>query len=199
MSLALVGVLVAVISGLGFVVWGNSIGARHPVLVFTRDVEAGHRIDDGDVREARIAAPDTVSIVPGADRVRVVGKVVLTKAYAGALVQRAQLARRARLPAGLALVGVTVGAGESPVAELHAGQVVQVVRTGGSTGDRSADAADVLVESAVVHAVTAAPDDSASATQQGARFVSLRVPEPAAADVAAAAASGGLRLVLTGP
>jgi hypothetical protein len=149
--------------------------------------------------EVRVAAPSAVSVIPASERAGVIGRVVLTKAYAGSLVQREQLAAHARLPVGTALVGVAVEAADSPVARLRSGQRVHLVRTGGAGAGFSQEPPEVLVDDAIIDAVTVPPEGDLSPGARGTRFVSLRVPEPAAADVVAAAAADRLRLVLVGP
>jgi hypothetical protein len=93
------------------------------------------------------------------------------------------------LDVGEGVVGLALGPGEYPTPMIAAGDVVDVVVAGRDPVESDVTAAETVVVSAVVF-------DVAELGTQGDRFISLRMPVEAAAEVAGAAASDRVRLVL---
>jgi hypothetical protein len=107
----------------------------------------------------------------------------------GTILTPAHFVSRTVLDVGEGVVGLALGPGEYPTPMIAAGDVVDVVVTGRDPVESDATAGDAVVGSAVVF-------DVAELGTQGDRFISLRMPAEAAAEVAGAAASDRVRLVL---
>jgi pilus assembly protein CpaB len=93
--------------------WGD----RVPVLVASRDLQAGDRLDDGNTRVERHPAP---LVPPGALRARPEGTRLAEAVYAGEVVREERLAPAglspvaARLPAGTRAMAIPVDPGTVP-------------------------------------------------------------------------------------
>jgi hypothetical protein len=120
-----------------------------------------------------------------------VGLTAVSDLEAGTIVTPAHFVARSVLEPGEGVVGLALSPGEYPTLRLAAGDLVDVIRTESSAASEAeaTDGGVVLAERAEVF-------DIAELGSQGQRFVSLRMPEDAAADVARAAAQGRVRLVL---
>lgn len=95
------------------------------MLVVARDVPAGARIADGDLRAAGVAADAPVQPVPASARSRVVGRVARVGLVAGTVLTPGHLARRDAVPSGRSVVAVLLGFGQAP--KLVPGDPVLVV------------------------------------------------------------------------
>lgn len=198
LSLALVAVMVAALSALGFVAWARSLGARTDVIVARRDVPPGAVITRDDLEVARIAGGRELRAVPASSLRSVVGRIASGPIPHGALVNPDMVSDAPVLAPGRAVVGVAVRSGQAPLGELVPGLAVMVVRTPPSGASESD--ATILASSAVVQSVSR-PDsrDRSAAALGNAQYVSLEVPIDVAPDVAAASAGDRVRLVLVSP
>ena len=161
---------------------------RTAVVVAARDIPAGTRISEQDLRAGEIAGTG-VSAVAAADAGALLGQTATTTIPAGALLH-ADMVQRAPAPsAGLQAVGVALAPGRLP-AELAAGRdvVVQLVPAGVDGAAGEAPAGSVLVASAEVLSVTA--------DASGSWLVSLAVADGQAAAVSAAAAVGRVAVAM---
>jgi hypothetical protein len=186
-----VAVLLVALSALVAVVLFTRAAARDPVLALAADVERGQVVTAGDFQVVYVGTDDPISTVASDELSSLVGLTAVSDLEAGTIVTPAQFAARSVLRPGEGVVGLALSPGEYPTLRLAAGDLVDVIRTESSAASE-AEATDrgvVLAESAEVF-------DIAELGTQGQRFVSLRMPEDAAADVARAAAQGRVRLVL---
>jgi hypothetical protein len=182
-----VAVLLVAVSALAAVVVFSQASAREPVLALANPVERGQILEGEDLRAVYVAADDPVATVSADSLAELVGRRAVTDLEEGTIVASGFFADEETLPPGEGVVGLALSPGEYPTLRLAEGDVVDVV----STVDVPGDPAGVLVAGAVVFEVS-------ELGVQGTRFVSLRVPIGAAADLARAAAAGSVRLVLVG-
>lgn len=177
---AVIGALLVLGAILAFVVWQATTSNQQAVLALASDVARGQIIEQADLRTAHLEAEEGLGLLPAEVSGQLVGRRAVADLGAGTLLTEGLLADQPPLEAGQALVGVAVEAAAIPSPDLAPGDAVQVIHTI-DTGGR------VLTEAVVA--------DTEEAGPQGLRVVSLKVPLEAAGEVAAASASGRVRLV----
>ncbi|MGH8873787.1 MAG: SAF domain-containing protein [Acidimicrobiia bacterium] len=185
-------VLLVALSALVAVVLFTRAAARDPVLALAADVERGQVVTAGDFQVVYVGTDDPISTVASDELSSLVGLTAVSDLEAGTIVTPAHFVARSVLEPGEGVVGLALSPGEYPTLRLAAGDLVDVILTESPSAASEAEATDggvVLAERAEVF-------DIAELGTQGQRFVSLRLPEDAAADVARAAAQGRVRLVL---
>lgn len=186
------GVLLVAGSALGFAAWSSSSDARQSALVAARDIPAGATISARDLRTANLSIDGPVRFVPGSRLSALVGKRAAAMIPAGGLLSPLQVSDGRRLGSGEAVVGVALAPGAAPVADLQAGDAVDVVAVE-APGSANATGQPVgVISAAQVYAVRSSGDAA------GTVVVSLRVPVADAEKVAAAAGAERIRLVLRG-
>ena len=158
---------------------------RVQVWSVATEVSRGQAVEQAHLTATEIAVPDTSSLLPVTDaRVgELAGGVWAADLPAGTLLSPGLVLERLDVSAGEALVGVALQPGGWPSPSLRAGDTVMVVRTSDPSG--------VMVERATVDGVTLL-GDAVSAT----RLITLTIPQADATDVATAAASGDVVLVV---
>ncbi|MGH9153138.1 MAG: SAF domain-containing protein [Acidimicrobiales bacterium] len=171
-TLALAGLLAAL-------VYGN-VGQRHPVLSVTRAVDPGQVITAGDVRVVRVAADADVRTIPSSERSSVVGQRAAVRLLPGSILAPDAVTKGKVVGDGATVIGAVVKPGQYPLG-LRAGDEVDVVVTGGPTGDRPVRADIVAVSST----------RGASGTA-----ISLAVSQDSAARLAVAGSEGRLLLMV---
>jgi hypothetical protein len=186
-----VAVLLVALSALVAVVLFTRAAARDPVLALAADVERGQVVASGDFQVVYLGTDDPIRTVASDELSTLVGLTAVSDLEAGTIVTPAHFVARSVLEPGEGVVGLALSPGEYPTLRLAAGDLVDVIRTESSAASEAeaTDGGVVLAERAEVF-------DIAELGSQGQRFVSLRMPEDAAADVARAAAQGRVRLVL---
>jgi hypothetical protein len=162
---------------------------KQAVLAVARPVAAGDRISAGDLKVVRVSTEGALASVPASERTAIVGQVAATNLVSGSLLARAQLAGAGRVSAGEAIVGMALKPGQFP-SHLGPGDRVNVVQGAGGLATDDAGVGEVLVAAATVVTVEDVEDSSTTVV------VSLRLPERAAARVAALASVGRATLVL---
>ena len=186
-----VAVLLVALSALVAVVLFTRAAARDPVLALAADVERGQVVTAGDFQVVYVGTDDPIRTVASDELSTLVGLTAVSDLEAGTIVTPAHFVARSVLEPGEGVVGVALSPGEYPTLRLAAGDLVDVIRT-----ESSAASEAEATNGGVVLAERAEVFDIAELGTQGQRFVSLRMPEDAAADVARAAAQGRVRLVL---
>lgn len=186
-----VAVLLVALSALVAVVLFTRAAARDPVLALAADVERGQVVRAGDFQVVYVGTDDPISTVASDELSSLVGLTAVSDLEAGTIVTPAHFVARSVLEPGEGVVGLALSPGEYPTLRLAAGDLVDVIRT-----ESSAAAEAEATDGGVVLAARAEVFDIAELGTQGQRFVSLRMPADAAADVARAAAQGRVRLVL---
>lgn len=186
------GTFVILVMSLLFAAAYSNVGQRRAVLVVARPVTAGSVITAADLREVRVSADPTLRPVRAENRRSVVGRVAGVDLVPGTLVTRRQLATGPALPAGRAIVGLALKAGQLP-SGLRAGDAVLVVLVppAGAAGV-APDSESAVLDDVRVAAVGEAEDAA------GATVVSVNVPAADAAAVATAGADGRVSLVKVG-
>jgi len=187
-SLLMLGLaLVAGFAALGYWAW-TSAGTKTALVAAARDIPVGHTISRADLTTTEVAGG--VTAVSGSHLGSLVGQSAAVEIMPGTLVQRAMVTAHAGLSAGEAVVGVAVAPGQVPSVGLRPGEQVEVLALPGKDASPSAAAVladDVLVQDAQPNPATA-----------GGTLVSLLVPKPAAAGIAAASDAGAVALVQVG-
>lgn len=182
-----VAVLLVTVSALAAVVVFSQASAREPVLALANPVERGQVLEGEDLQVVYVASDDPVATVSAESLSSLVGRRAVTDLEEGTIVASGFFVDEEAVPVGEGVVGLALSPGEYPTLRLAPGDVVDVV----STVDAAGEPGGVLVAGVGVFEVS-------ELGVQGTRFVSLRVPIGAAADLAQAAAAGGVRLVLVG-
>ena len=183
----LVAVLLVALSALVAVVLFSRAAARDPVLALATYVERGQVVAAGDFRVVYVGSDDPIATVPSDGLLSLVGLTAVADLEAGTIVTPAHFVARAALGPGEGVVGLALSAGEYPTLRLAPGDLVDVISA--AAGEEPGDSGVVVVSAAEVF-------DLAELGTQGQRFISLRMPAGAAAEVAREAAAGGIRLVL---
>jgi hypothetical protein len=152
-------------------------------------VERGQVIASGDLMVVYLATDDPITTLSSEAASGLAGLTAVADLEAGTILTSAHFVARSLLDSGEGVVGLALAPGEYPTPLLAPGDLVDVVATVGGSPDPGVTSAEVVVRSAEVF-------DVAELGTQGDRFVSLRMPAEAAAEVAGAAAADRVRLVL---
>jgi hypothetical protein len=185
-----VGIAVVAACGLVAVVWNATSDATSPVIVLARDVARGTVLAGADLRVERVRVPGAVPTIAPQDARRLLGRIATVDLPAGTLVSASLLADRPAATGNERVVGLALGAGETPL-RLRRGDRVDVIRTP-TAGTGVAPAPEVLVTGAVIADVETADDPQRTVR------VGVIVPAVSAPVVAAAMANRQLRLVGAG-
>ena len=186
--LGILGALLILSTALGGLLWSRTTTTRTEVLVAAHDIPAGRRLDDGDLRVARLAIDGAAATIPASQRSSIVGQIAVIPIPASAILAPSEIGQDTSLSDDEAVVGVVLAPGASPTADLRSGDRVAVIeadKTNGGAGGPT------VLTTATVYAVDALSDGSLT--------VSLRVPADAATKVVGAAAGDRIRLVLLAP
>jgi hypothetical protein len=176
-----VGMLLTAGAALGFVLFNAASVQRTPVLALANDIDRGHILAVDDLQVVYVGTDDVLALT-SADRADLlVGRAAVLALPAGTLLTVDQLAEGRTLVPGAGVVGLALSPGQYPTPRLAIGDLVNVLEV--TDGDQ------LLVEAAEVVEVELVGT-------QGQRFISVLTGEEQAATVAAAAASGEVRLVL---
>lgn len=185
----LIAVFVVAVSALVAVVLFSGAAAREPVLALAEPVERGQVISSGDLMVVFVATDDPITTLSSEAASGIVGLTAVADLEAGTILTGAHFVSRSVLDLGEGVVGLALSPGEYPTLLLVPGDRVDVVVTDGGSSVSDSTSTRVVVQSAEVF-------DVAELGTQGDRFISLRVPATAAAEVAGAAGAGQVRLVL---
>jgi len=188
-SQLLIAVFLVTVSALVAVVLFSRAAAREPVLALAEPIERGQVIASADLMVVYVATDDPIITLPAEAASGLVGLTAVADLEAGTLVTPAHFVSRTVLDAGEGVVGLALAPGEYPTPLLAPGDRVDVVLTERESPESGGSSAETVATSAEVF-------DVAELGTQGDRFISLRMPASAAAEVAGAAAAGRVRLVL---
>jgi hypothetical protein len=175
------GVVLAGLAAVGFVVFNAASVQRAPVLALAADVQRGQVLEVDDLQVVHVGTDDVLALTPADRSDLLVGRAVVTDLAAGTLLTADQVAAGSTLTPGAGVVGLALAPGQYPMPGLAIGDLVSVVEV--------SDELAVLVEAAEVVGVE-------PVGTQGQRFISLLTGEADATAVAQAAATGEVRLVL---
>ena len=180
---------VVAISALAAVVLFSRAAAREPILALANPLERGQVVALDDLMVIYVATDDPIASLSSEAVAGLVGLTAVADLDAGTILTSAHFSSRSLLDGGEGVVGLALAPGEYPTPLLAPGDVVDVVVTDRRSLEADTTTAVTVVASAVVF-------DIAELGTQGERFISLRMPAAAAAEVAGAAAVDGVRLVL---
>ena len=175
------GVLLAGLAALAFVLFNAATVQRTPVLALASDVQRGQVLAVEDLQVVHVGTDDVLALTPADRSDLLVGRAAVTDLAAGTLLTTDQVAAGAALTPGAGVVGLALAPGQYPTPRLAIGDLVSVVEV--------SDGLTVLVEAAEVVGIE-------PVGTQGQRFISLQSGESDASVVAQAAATGEVRLVL---
>lgn len=185
-------VLTIVLGALGSLYFVNKSTERIAVAALSKDVAWGQVLTVSDLTEVSIVADPALQPVTWAHKSDVVGERATTDLLAGSLLTAGAVTATASVPpAGLALVGVLLKAGQMPSTPMTARDHVLLVVTaqiGASTSTTGAAAAPQTVAATVF--TVGAVDATGSST------VDVLVLQASAASIASAAALGRVAIVL---
>lgn len=184
-----IGVVLMVAFALGAVLWHMSATDKTPVLALASSVGRGEVIEPGDLRVVYVATDEPIAHLPRSASSELVGSVAVADLEEGTLLTRGHVVARASLGPEDGVVGLALDPGQFPALGLVPGDLVNVVAADGSSSADDSEA--VLARRAEVYAVE-------EIGSQGRQFVSLRMPEEVANQVAAATERGPVRLVMVG-
>ena len=185
----LVAVLLVAVSALAALVLFSRAAAREPIVALANPVERGQVIESGDLMVVYVATDDPIASIASEALGGVTGLTAVADLEAGTILTPAHFVSRTVLDVGEGVVGLALGPGEYPTPAIAAGDVVDVVVTGRESAESGESPGDIVASSSVVF-------DVAELGTQGDRFISLRMAADAAVEVADAAASDRVRLVL---
>lgn len=192
-SLALVGVLLIVGSGLVFMLLLVNAGDREPVLAVARQVPAGQVIEAGDLRIVRVGADPGVTTISEARRAEVIGQTAAVDLLPGTLLVDEHLGEPVALERGEAIVGLDLVGGERAVPDLKEGDEVLVVLTA-SPGMAATDEEGTVLGEVLTRGRVSTVTDATDTTDRV--MASVIVPDDVADRVAGANSLDRIALVL---
>lgn len=178
------GVLLLAASALAAVLVYGNLGQRRSVLVVARPVQAGAVIERLDLKTARVATDAGVETIDAHSAEQIIGRRAAVSLVPGTLFVSGAVAEGPSVPAGSAVTGAVLKAGQYPIG-LRPGEAVLVVLT-----PEAASPADRTASEPVPATVVAIAEQ-----RDGGIVVSLAVPSSAAPDLAVAGAQGRVTLV----
>jgi hypothetical protein len=161
---------------------------RVPVLQLVRDVPAGQRLSNADLRTIELSADPTLAVVHARDLRIVVGTYARVRMVSGALLAMPMLQSAPLVAAGSAVVAVTVPSGELPTGLRERSRVQLVFPI---TSSQSADSALLAPVNGRVVGLPTTPD-----SVSGKLSLSIEV---AVADAVTVARAATVRVVLLDP
>ena len=174
------GLLLAGGAALAFVLFQTASTQRIPVLALAVDVERGQTLQLEDLQVVQVGIDQPTAVVPADQPELLLGRTVVADLPAGTLLSGGLVTSTSPLLEGGGVVGLALNPGQYPTPRLMVGDLVMVVEV--SDGPR------LLTGTAEVV-------DIETVATQGQRFISLLTDETTAAEIAAADATGEVRLV----
>lgn len=195
-----VGVALMVGGSLAAVLWHLSTTDNQAVLALAGPVTRGQVIEASDLRVVYLSSDDPIARLADSQAAEVVGRPARSDMAAGTLLTTDSVVSGPTLAEGEGVVGLALDPGQVPLSRLVPGDIVDVVAPADPAtappGDGSVDGgagapSSTIASGASVYAVE-------EIGGQGKRFVSIKLPQAEANQVAAAAERGSIRLVLVG-
>jgi hypothetical protein len=186
-------------------------GHRVPIVAVVQPVHQGQQISTTDLGEVEASISGSVHPIPYSAVGSVVGRDAAVALVPGSILTTGDVSNASRIPAGDAIVGIALKAGQLPSAGVVPGEQVMVIQTGlpgspaptfpsssaisGSTSGQPSSVG-VLVPRAEVYDVASPGSTSGDSSTQ---LVSLQVSEGQAPAVSVAAAAGEVSIVVIPP
>ncbi|MEU1200770.1 hypothetical protein ABZ446_31755 [Streptomyces sp. NPDC005813] len=203
-ALAALAVLLILVGALGATMLVLRAGDRVEVVRVTADIQAGESVGD-HITSVMVADDPSIHYVPWKQRTGLKALKAKSTIYNGTVVIGDMFASRSSLPAGKAVVGLSLKEGQYP-ADLKSGDIVAAYFVGDSSSSSSSSSSERSGSSSssggsstpIVSAarVTSVPDDSDSTISSTNKQVTVTVDESDAAALTRAAAANAVSLVL---
>ncbi|MHB9852824.1 hypothetical protein ACSYGO_26795 [Streptomyces krungchingensis] len=203
-ALAALAVLLILVGALGATMLVLRAGDRVEVVRVTADIQAGESVGD-HITSVMVADDPSINYVRWNQRTGLKALKAKSTIYDGTVVIGDMFASRSSLPAGKAVVGLSLKEGQYP-ADLKSGDIVAAYFVGdsssssssSSSSERSGSSSSGASSTPIVSAarVTSVPDDSDSTISSTNKQVTVTVDESDAAALTRAAAANAVSLVL---
>ncbi|MGD1223317.1 MULTISPECIES: hypothetical protein [Streptomyces] len=203
-ALAALAVLLILVGALGATMLVLRAGDRVEVVRVTADIQAGESVGD-HITSVMVADDPSIHYVRWNQRTGLKALKAKSTIYDGTVVIGDMFASRSSLPAGKAVVGLSLKEGQYP-ADLKSGDIVAAYFVGdsssssssSSSSERSGSSSSGASSTPIVSAarVTSVPDDSDSTISSTNKQVTVTVDESDAAALTRAAAANAVSLVL---
>jgi SAF domain len=187
---AMVAMVCAGALGVAWLVQASSSAVA--VVAARSTIERGSVITGDDLMVVRVEVDRSLDTIPESDLSALVGQRALLDVAAGSLVTAVAVGEQNLPGDGFSLVGVGVSGAMMPGTSLLAGDRIRVVLT----ADQQVDEATLTGPMSVAGIVVGVQDAGTSATGQAQTVITVEVPEPDAATLAAMAATGRVAVVL---
>ncbi|MEI8408632.1 MULTISPECIES: hypothetical protein [unclassified Kribbella] len=194
--MAALAVILILLGAAGSALIAVNSGNRSDFVAIAADqLEPGHKLERKDLSRGDLAGA-TGGMIPWSEAEAYIGQYTTTTLYKDQFLTPANLTKSPPIPAGGALVGVSLEGGRAPSDGIGVGDIVQVIRV--PTANQDASPATPLVAAAEVTASSGAIAD-AKTNANTTLNVTVLVPSDKATAVAAAAAAKTLVLVKLSP
>jgi hypothetical protein len=195
-ALAALAVILILLGAAGSALIAVNSGNRSDFVAIGVDkLEPGHKLDRKDLSRGDLAGA-TGGLIPWSEAEKYLGQYTTTRLYKDQFLTPANLTEAKPIPAGGALVGVSLEGGRAPSDGIGVGDIVSVIRV--PTANQDASPATTLVTAAEVTDSSGAIAD-AKTNANTTLNVTVLVPTEKASAVAAAAAAKTLVLVELSP
>jgi hypothetical protein len=195
-ALAALAVILILLGAAGSALIALNSGNRSDYVAIAVDkLEPGHKLERKDLSRGDLAGA-TGGLIPWSEANKYLGQYTTGWLYKDQFVTPANFTAQKPIPAGGALVGVSLEGGRAPSDGIGVGDIVSVIRV--PTSNQEAVAPATLVKAAEVTASSGAISDSETNANTTLN-VTVLVPAEAAPGVAAAAAAKTLVLVKLAP
>ncbi|GAB2645128.1 hypothetical protein [Kribbella swartbergensis] len=194
-ALAALAVILILLGAAGSALIAVNSGNRSDFVAVSGDLGPGHKLERKDLSRGDLAGA-TGGLIPWSEAEKYIGQYTTTRLYKDQFVTPDNFTAQKPIPAGGALVGVSLEGGRAPSDGIQVGDIVSVIRV--PTANQDSQPATPLVTAAEVTASAGAIADVK--TQANTTLnVTVLVPTEKATAVAAAAAAKTLVLVKLNP
>lgn len=196
-KLVIVGVLIALLGGLGALTAGQMITRQTQVLAVARPVPVGARITAADLTTANETNDPHLSPIPASQKQQILGLIARVPLSPGELLTRAQVGRSGGFVPGQVLVALALRPGQFPQRGVQPGQKILVVTTPGASAGGSPAGDTSGKPAAETQPIPATVADVGSFDQAtGQTVIDIRVDQADGVAVAQLASSGNVALLL---
>ena len=167
----------------------TSVGHPDEVFAVSRNIPRGTTLTSGDLTSLALASGQSSPAISTASASEVIGKVATVDLPKGSLVTPAAIAATEQVPAGRALVGLSLKPSQLPAEPLVAGNHVDIVPIATATAGGA---------SVTTSTISGVVSDTTVNQQSGTTIVDVYVSQTVAADLTSRAAAGFVAIYLTG-
>ncbi len=122
-----VGIAVAAVGAAGCLLVVSGAGDKTSVVVLTHDVPFGTRLAGSDLAVTKVALDPAVHSMPAAELSAAMGQRSTGALHGGSLLTEEDISVGVQVPAGKALVGLSLGSGQIPRQDLASGAPLSLV------------------------------------------------------------------------